>query len=179
MAGPAGLALGVAFGCGPQSPQMRRKVSCWALPSSGAPSTMWLPSPKVPAPWEHWKAALVWEARSTRGSCRPHEAAGHKSLFFASSLTPHSFKNHPLGSQVPGAATPAASSSVSSQTKPDSGLQGQWLQGSAMEMNFDPNCKAPTPYLLFKANPFHRVNITPLFNSHLPPTFQALTFDPS
>lgn len=41
-----------------------------------------------------------------------------------------------------------------------------------MEMNFDPNCKAPTPYLLFKANPFHRVNITPLFNpappSHIP-----------
>ena len=64
---------------------------------------------------------------------------------------------------------------VSSQTKPDSGLGGLWggrHAGSAMEMNFDPNCKAPTPYLLFKANPFHRVNITPLFNpappAHIP-----------
>lgn len=121
---------------------------------------------------------MVWEAHSTRGSCRPHEAARHKSLFFPSSLTPHSLKNHPLGSPAPGPATPAASSWVSSQTKPDSGLQGQWLEGSAMEMNFDPNCEASTPYLLFKANPFRRVNITPLFNPHLPPTFQALTFDP-
>lgn len=48
-----------------------------------------------------------------------------------------------------------------------------------MEMNFDPSCKAPTPYLLFKDNPFHRVNITPLSNPHLPPTFQAWAFDPS
>lgn len=41
-----------------------------------------------------------------------------------------------------------------------------------MEMNFDPNCKVPIPYLLFKASPFHIVNITPLFNpaspSHIP-----------
>lgn len=48
-----------------------------------------------------------------------------------------------------------------------------------MEMNFDPNSKAPTPYLLFKADPFHRVNITPFFNPYLPPTFQASTFNPS
>lgn len=34
-----------------------------------------------------------------------------------------------------------------------------------METNFDPNGKAPTPYLLFKA---HRVNITPLFSPVLP-----------
>lgn len=52
--------------------------------------------------------------------------------------------------------------------------------GSAMEMNFDPNCKAPTPYLLFKAHPFFffaELTLHPFSTLHLPPTFQALTFD--
>lgn len=31
--GSAGIALSVAFGYGSQSAQMRREVSCWALPS--------------------------------------------------------------------------------------------------------------------------------------------------
>lgn len=52
--------------------------------------------------------------------------------------------------------------------------------GSAMEMNFDPNHKAPTPYLLFKTHPFFFSELTlhPFSTLYLPPTFQALTFDP-
>lgn len=52
--------------------------------------------------------------------------------------------------------------------------------GSAMEMNFDPNCKAPTPYLLFKAHPFFfpaELTLHPFSTLNLPSTFQALTFD--
>lgn len=64
----------------------------------------------------------------------------------------------------------------SSQTKADSGQR----VGSAMEMNFDPNHKAPTPYLLFKAHFFFffaELTLHPFSTLHLPPTFQALTFD--
>lgn len=52
--------------------------------------------------------------------------------------------------------------------------------GSAMEMNFDPNHKAPTPYLLFKTHPFFFSELTlhPFSILYLPPTFQTLTFDP-
>lgn len=119
--GFAGQALGGAFGCGPQAAQRRRKVSCWALPSPRAPSSVWLPPSQVPTPWEHWRTGLVWDACSTRGSCRPHEAAKHKSLFFPSSLTPCSLKNHPWAPQPP----QLSQDWVSSQTKLAAGLRGQ------------------------------------------------------
>ena len=145
---------------------------------------MRLPPPASPSvPWERWKAILVWEARSTRGGGRADlmSCQGTKAFSFlaAAHPTPHS---HTLGSPVPGWPPQLPPCWVSSQTKPDSGFRGPWGHrhaGSAMETNFDPNCKSPTPYLLFKANPFHRVNITPLFNpvppSHIPgPDLQPL-----
>lgn len=148
------------------------------------------PQQHVAAPtlWEYWEVVTGLggsggEAHSTRGSCRPHEVSGHKSLFFPSSLILQARQNHPLGSPAPSPASPAASRlgllPDKAGFRPVRAVGRQACAGSAMETNFDPNCKAPTPYLLFKANPFHRVNITPLFNPALPSRIPGPTFDPS
>lgn len=136
----------------------------------------------APAPWEYWEALLVGEALVGRLAARGGRAdltrcQGTKVFFFPGSLT-----SQPSGLPSPWPSFPSClqAEAPSRQSRIQAHESSREAgAGSAMETNFDPNRKAPTPYLLFKANPFHRANITPLFNPALPSRIPGPTFDPS
>lgn len=108
---------------------------------------------------------------------------GTKSLFFPSSLEPHSSQNHTLGSPAPGPATPSGLRAGSPprqsriQTWEDCGEAGTrvppWRRTLTQTARL-----LPLIYSL-RLTRFTELTLHPFLTLHLPPTFQAPTFDPS
>jgi hypothetical protein len=139
------------------------------------------PPPPVGTPeGKRWFGRLA--ARGGLTDLTRHQGTKAFSFLAASYPTPHT-ANPRFPSPGPDTSSCLQTGAPPRQSRIPAGMGGQAgggrSEGSAMETNFDPNCKAPTPYLLFKAHPFRRVNITPLLNpvppSHIPvPDLQPL-----
>lgn len=111
--------------CGLRSAQMRREVSCRALCSPEPPAAC-----GCLHPWEYWEVVLVWDALVGRLTARGGRAdltrcQGTKVFSFPTALYPSPGKTTLWASQPLAQLPQLPPGSVSSQTKPDSGLRGQ------------------------------------------------------
>lgn len=132
---------------------------------------MWLPPTRGNTGRWYWSGRLWWGGSQHEGVLLTSRGVrAQKSFLSQKPFTPVLAKP-PSGLRSPWPSFPsclqAGSPPRQSRIQACEGSREAGA-GSAMETNFDPNCKAPTPYLLFKANPFRRVNITPLFHPALP-----------
>lgn len=142
----------------------------------------------APAPRESQEVLLAREAPLGRLTARGGRAdltrcQGTK-VFFPGSLVPWSWQNHPLGTPAPGPASPAAYRlgllPDKAGFRPVRAVGGgrEAGSGSAMEMNFDPNCKLLPLIYSARLTRFTELTLHPFLTRHFP-AFQAPTFDPS